>query len=96
MKKCYRKWEKNNTIFNIIYNYLNYIECLFYYVSGDGSRVERIKGLREIHINGSLYFPPFSGERYRQDIHDATYQCKVTNTLGTILSRKVRIRAGNL
>lgn len=63
--------------------------------SDDGSRVERIAGLREVYLNGSLYFPPFSGELYRQDVHDTMYQCKVTNAIGSILSRMVRVRAGS-
>ncbi|XP_066904234.1 cell adhesion molecule Dscam1-like [Halyomorpha halys] len=63
------------------------------WLKNDGSRVEKIAGLREVDLNGTLYFPPFSGELYRQDVHDTIYQCRVSNTLGSILSRMVRVRA---
>lgn len=44
--------------------------------------------------NGSLYFPPFPGELYSSDVHTAAYRCAASNPAGTILSREMRVRAG--
>ncbi|XP_067002094.2 cell adhesion molecule Dscam1 [Anabrus simplex] len=49
--------------------------------------------LRELLSNGSLYFPPFPPEDYSPDLHSATYRCKATNPVGTIVSRDCRLRA---
>lgn len=50
--------------------------------------------IRHILGNGSLYFPPFQGESFRQDVHWATYKCIAANSIGTIVSRDVFIKAG--
>ena len=50
--------------------------------------------IRHILGNGSLYFPPFQGESFRQDVHWATYRCIAVNTVGTIVSRDVFVKSG--
>lgn len=50
--------------------------------------------IRHILANGSLHFPPFSGENFRQDVHWSSYKCMAVNTVGTIVSRDVSVRAG--
>ncbi|XP_063226995.1 cell adhesion molecule Dscam2 [Bacillus rossius redtenbacheri] len=52
-----------------------------------------VAGLRLVHANGSLEFPPFAGDRYRHDVHAAVYRCRARNQLGAVLSRDVRVRA---
>ncbi|XP_037045508.1 Down syndrome cell adhesion molecule-like protein Dscam2 isoform X1 [Bradysia coprophila] len=42
--------------------------------------------------NGSLIFYPFSGEKYRHEIHSTVYRCKLRNLVGTVLSREVHVR----
>ena len=61
---------------------------------GDGTPVVQIPGLRLVHPNGSLVFPPFPAEHYRHDIHTALYRCKAQNQMGQIVSRDVHVRAG--
>lgn len=46
--------------------------------------------------NGSLYFPPFQGENFRQDVHWSTYKCLAVNPVGTIMSRDIIVKAGEL
>lgn len=52
--------------------------------------------IRHVLANGSLYFPPFQGESFRQDVHWATYRCIAVNSIGTIVSRDVFVKAGIL
>uniref|UniRef100_T1IJ01 Ig-like domain-containing protein n=1 Tax=Strigamia maritima TaxID=126957 RepID=T1IJ01_STRMM len=54
--------------------------------------VERV---RLVLDNGTLIFPPFRAEDYRQDVHATVYRCTASNPSGTIVSRDVRLRAGN-
>lgn len=49
---------------------------------------------RKTHANGTLSFPPFSGQYFRADVHENIYRCKASNQAGTILSRDVHITAG--
>lgn len=44
--------------------------------------------------NGTLYFPPFRAEDYREDVHSTIYRCRASNIAGTILSREVHVQAG--
>ncbi|XP_059473435.1 cell adhesion molecule Dscam2-like isoform X2 [Neocloeon triangulifer] len=48
---------------------------------------------REILSNGSLFFPPFPPEEYNPEVHAASYRCRATNTVGSIVSRECKIRA---
>uniref|UniRef100_T1JP35 Down syndrome cell adhesion molecule n=1 Tax=Strigamia maritima TaxID=126957 RepID=T1JP35_STRMM len=59
----------------------------------DGSRVGNVPGLRQLGPEGVLYFPPFSAEDYRQDVHAVSYKCTANNAAGTIVSRNVNVRA---
>lgn len=45
--------------------------------------------------NISLVFPPFAASSYRPDVHSTAYRCRATSPSGTILSREMRLRAGN-
>ncbi|XP_023236837.1 Down syndrome cell adhesion molecule-like protein Dscam2, partial [Centruroides sculpturatus] len=64
-----------------------------YWVTSDGTPVTNIPGLRTSLPNGTLYFPPFPSERYRQDIHSAVYRCVASNLVGKVGSRDVHVRA---
>ncbi len=44
--------------------------------------------------SGALVFPPFRAEDYRQEVHAQTYICLARNSVGTIHSRDVHVRAG--
>ncbi|XP_039278210.1 Down syndrome cell adhesion molecule-like protein Dscam2 isoform X4 [Nilaparvata lugens] len=54
--------------------------------------VTHIPRLREVLLNGSLFFPPFAAEEFRPDVHSATYRCLATNPIGTIVSRASKLR----
>nr|XP_037276598.1 Down syndrome cell adhesion molecule homolog [Rhipicephalus microplus] len=58
-----------------------------------GSPLEPLPGLRRIRLDGTLEFFPFRGDEYRQDVHSARYRCRASNTLGTVVSRSVHVRA---
>lgn len=60
----------------------------------DNLAVTSIPGIRLVLNNGSIYFPPFDAEVFRQDVHWAVYRCVVANSVGTIVSREVAVRAG--
>jgi hypothetical protein len=60
----------------------------------DNLAVSSIPGIRIVLNNGSIYFPPFEAEVFRQDVHWAVYRCLVANSVGTIVSREVTVRAG--
>ena len=49
---------------------------------------------RESLSNGSLLFAPFPARLFRQDVHGGRYRCVVSNSLGTIISRTVRLKPG--
>ncbi|CAG0912293.1 unnamed protein product [Notodromas monacha] len=44
--------------------------------------------------NGTLIFPPFRAEDYRQEVHAQVYRCLAQNPQGMITSRDVKVRAG--
>ena len=44
--------------------------------------------------NGNLVFPPFRAEDYRQEVHAQVYVCMARNSVGSIHSRDVNVRAG--
>lgn len=56
----------------------------------------QISDLRIIFSNGSLFFPPFASERYHHDVHSTIYRCKVSNSIGSVLSKEVHVRAGTV
>ena len=58
--------------------------------------VFQVPELRLLFPNGSLVFPPFPNERYRHDVHATLYRCKLKSALGTVISREVHVKAGEL
>jgi len=66
------------------------------WVSGDGSPVVDLGSVRRLLPNGTLLLLPFAAAAYRQDVHAATYRCLASNSVGTITSREVHVRAGKL
>ncbi|CAN7941305.1 unnamed protein product, partial [Ixodes hexagonus] len=64
------------------------------WTSSDGVPVDDVRGLRYLRPNGSLVFPPFRAEDYRQDVHATVYRCAASNAVGSIVSRDVAVRAG--
>lgn len=62
----------------------------------DGTAIVNIPGLRQVFSNGTLHFHPFRAEDYHPDVHAVTYKCFASNPSGVIVSRDVKIRAGNV
>uniref|UniRef100_T1J6S4 Down syndrome cell adhesion molecule-like protein Dscam2 n=1 Tax=Strigamia maritima TaxID=126957 RepID=T1J6S4_STRMM len=58
----------------------------------DGSPVTVVPRLRKTTSDGSLLFPSFAAEDYRQDVHGVSYKCAATNALGTIVSHEIKIK----
>lgn len=65
------------------------------WVRSDGTAVGDVPGLRQVLANGNLVFPPFRAEDYRQEVHAQVYSCLARNSVGSINSRDVNVRAGN-
>ncbi|XP_050561820.1 cell adhesion molecule Dscam2 isoform X46 [Spodoptera frugiperda] len=63
------------------------------WVRSDGTAVGDVPGLRQVQANGNLLFPPFRAEDYRQEVHAQVYACLARNSVGTIHSRDVNVRA---
>lgn len=61
----------------------------------DGGSVASIPGIREVFGNGTIHFPAFEAEAFRQDVHWAIYKCSAINSVGAVVSRDVTVRAGN-
>lgn len=66
------------------------------WVRSDGTAVGDVPGLRQVLPNGNLVFPPFRAEDYRQEVHAQIYACLAKNQVGSIISRDVHVRAGEL
>jgi hypothetical protein len=66
------------------------------WLGADNLAVSSIPGIRIVLDNGSIYFPPFEAEVFRQDVHWAVYRCLAANSVGTIVSREVTVRAGKV
>ncbi|KAL0268743.1 UNVERIFIED_CONTAM: hypothetical protein PYX00_010566 [Menopon gallinae] len=64
------------------------------WVTQDNLRVTSVPSIRHVLTNGTLYFPPFEPEAFRQDVHWTLYRCVITNSVGTVVSRDVIVRAG--
>ncbi|XP_075546074.1 cell adhesion molecule Dscam1-like [Dermacentor variabilis] len=53
-----------------------------------------IPGLRHVRAHdGALVFSPFRAEDFRQDIHAAVYRCGARNSVGSVVSGDVHVRA---
>ncbi|XP_045473862.1 Down syndrome cell adhesion molecule-like protein Dscam2 isoform X48 [Harmonia axyridis] len=63
------------------------------WVRSDGTAVGDVPGLRQVLANGNLVFPPFRAEDYRQEVHAQVYSCLARNSVGSINSRDVNVRA---
>ncbi|KAK0086037.1 hypothetical protein PV325_004018 [Microctonus aethiopoides] len=63
------------------------------WLMGDGSPVHPIPNIREMLVNGSMYFLPFGAESYRHDVHSAVYKCQASNSVGRVLGREVNVKA---
>ncbi|KAK6641870.1 hypothetical protein RUM44_013588 [Polyplax serrata] len=63
------------------------------WVRSDGTAVGDVPGLRQVLPNGNLVFPPFRAEDYRQEVHAQVYVCLAKNSVGSIHSRDVNVRA---
>ncbi|XP_034948275.1 Down syndrome cell adhesion molecule-like protein Dscam2 isoform X1 [Chelonus insularis] len=61
--------------------------------SPDQRIVTAVPGLRQLLGNGTLYFPPFLAQDFRAEVHNARYRCRASNSVGTVLSREVTLRA---
>ena len=62
---------------------------------GDGDRaVDDIPGLLRVLPNNTLHVLPFQDAEYRPDIHNAHLRCEATNQAGTIVSRRIHLKAG--
>nr|XP_015838915.1 PREDICTED: Down syndrome cell adhesion molecule isoform X43 [Tribolium castaneum] len=63
------------------------------WVRSDGTAVGDVPGLRQVLANGNLVFPPFRAEDYRQEVHAQVYVCLAKNSVGSVHSRDVNVRA---
>ncbi|XP_046991954.1 Down syndrome cell adhesion molecule-like protein Dscam2 [Schistocerca americana] len=63
------------------------------WLHSDGSPVTAVHGLRQPLANGTLHFPPFRAEDYREEVHSTTYRCRASNLAGAVRSRDVALRA---
>ncbi|XP_076342768.1 cell adhesion molecule Dscam1-like isoform X2 [Tachypleus tridentatus] len=64
-----------------------------YWVLTDGTKAIDVPSLRISLSNGTLVFPPFRSENFRQDIHSRVYRCVASNSLGKVGSRDVQVKA---
>uniref|UniRef100_T1IV65 Ig-like domain-containing protein n=1 Tax=Strigamia maritima TaxID=126957 RepID=T1IV65_STRMM len=58
----------------------------------DGSPVNHVSRLRQTLPDGTLLFPSFGIDDYRQDVHGVSYRCAATNTFGSIVSNEIKVR----
>ncbi|XP_057323530.1 cell adhesion molecule Dscam2-like isoform X3 [Microplitis mediator] len=63
------------------------------WLAADGGNVASIPGIRMVFSNGTIYFPAFEAEAFRQDVHWAIYKCSAINSVGAVVSRDVTVRA---
>ncbi|XP_050362851.1 cell adhesion molecule Dscam2-like [Nymphalis io] len=63
------------------------------WLTEDGVPVSDVPGLREALPNGTLWLGSFSAAQYRSDVHAAVYRCRAAGTVGTVLSRDMRLEA---
>jgi len=62
-----------------------------------GRPVLGVRRLLEPLGNGSLRFLPFADAAYNEAVHAAvSLRCQATNDVGTVVSKLVRVRAGQL
>ena len=56
--------------------------------------VTEVPGLRHLRRDSSLLLLPFPHENYSQDVHSTTYYCVASNSIGSVISHDIRVRAG--
>ncbi|XP_068620593.1 cell adhesion molecule Dscam1 [Battus philenor] len=60
----------------------------------DNTPMTSVTEFRRVLLNGSLEFLPFPANRYRRDIHSATYKCRVKLKSGyAVLSKNIHVHA---
>lgn len=64
------------------------------WLAADGGSITNILGIRHVLGNGTIHFPAFEAEAFRQDVHWAIYKCSAVNSVGAVVSRDVTVRAG--
>jgi len=64
------------------------------WLAADGGSITSIVAIRHVLGNGTIHFPAFEAEAFRQDVHWAIYKCSAVNSVGAIVSRDVTVRAG--
>ncbi|KAH0950048.1 hypothetical protein HN011_002504 [Eciton burchellii] len=63
------------------------------WLAADGGSITSIVAIRHVLGNGTIHFPAFEAEAFRQDVHWAIYKCSAVNSVGAIVSRDVTVRA---
>ncbi|KMQ92349.1 down syndrome cell adhesion molecule [Lasius niger] len=63
------------------------------WLAADGGSITSILGIRHVLGNGTIQFPAFEAEAFRQDVHWAIYKCSAVNSVGAVVSRDVTVRA---
>ncbi|XP_011684732.1 PREDICTED: Down syndrome cell adhesion molecule-like protein Dscam2 [Wasmannia auropunctata] len=63
------------------------------WLAADGGSISNILGIRHVLGNGTIQFPAFEAEAFRQDVHWAIYKCSAVNSVGAVVSRDVTVRA---
>ncbi|XP_070159734.1 cell adhesion molecule Dscam2 isoform X3 [Polyergus mexicanus] len=63
------------------------------WLGADGGSITSILGIRHVLGNGTIHFPAFEAEAFRQDVHWAIYKCSAVNSVGAVVSRDVTVRA---
>ncbi|GAB1864901.1 Down syndrome cell adhesion molecule [Camponotus japonicus] len=63
------------------------------WLAADGGSITSILGIRHVLGNGTIQFPTFEAEAFRQDVHWAIYKCSAVNSVGAVVSRDVTVRA---
>ncbi|XP_012218067.1 cell adhesion molecule Dscam2-like isoform X2 [Linepithema humile] len=63
------------------------------WLAADGGSITSIPGIRHVLSNGTIHFPAFEAEAFRQDVHWAIYKCSAVNNVGAVVSRDVTVRA---
>jgi len=80
------------------YTLYRYVSCLFLYQTILIKRLQELCWVVIFQVlpNGNLVFPPFRAEDYRQEVHAQVYVCLARNSVGSIHSRDVNVRAGEV
>ncbi|CAH1795907.1 unnamed protein product [Owenia fusiformis] len=59
----------------------------------EGAPIDSIPGVLEILPNNSLHILPFSSSKLLANVHSTNYRCTATNSVGTVVSRRVTVQA---